>query len=90
MRKRIKRNTAIPVGSSDYHHVRALRESLEAGHDDRKKAISMMAFSEEAVSKEVLPKHRQYYVLCFGKKQYITYEEAMGYVQAKTVPVHWE
>lgn len=91
MRKRTRISTAIPVGSSDYRHLQAKREILRAGHEERVKAISMMAFSEPQEEKPTtLPKHRHYYVMCWGKRQYITYEEAVAYTEAQSVPVYWE
>lgn len=90
MRKRIKRTTATPVGSSDFKHVQALREILRAGHEKRQQEISLMSFEAPKKTKDVLPKYRRYYTMCWETKVYISYDQACEFTKYKSATVFWE
>lgn len=68
MRPRIKRTTSCIIASSDFNHVKAARETLKAGHEERLHAISMMSFSTKVTG---IKKHGRAYVKIWGKKVYI-------------------
>lgn len=91
-RTRIKTTKATPVASSDYKHLLAKREILQAGHERRQEEISLMTFDEPKVSKETngnLPKGRRYYTLCWEHREYISYEMALSFHE-EGIPVYWE
>lgn len=59
---------AILVGSTDFNRIKAHRNSLKAGHEERLKAISMMQFTTKATG---IKRHGRPYVKAWGKKCYI-------------------
>lgn len=91
MRKRVRVTTAMPVGSSDYKRVLANREILKNKHEDRMKAINLIAFSTPVTNKKLTPlEEAQRKYKCgnsastkiFGRTIHIKYYELSHYINA--------
>ena len=85
MRQRIKRAKGAIIASSDFNHVKASREVLSAGHEERMTAINMMTFS----ANPTLVHHGRPYVKVWGKKTYIPTYKADALEQCG-MKVYWE
>lgn len=85
MRQRIKRAKGAIIASSNFNHVKASREVLSAGHEERRTAINMMTFSVESTSVH----HSRPYVKVWGKKMYIPKDKADATEQCG-MKVYWE
>lgn len=85
MRQRIKRAKGAIIASSDFNHVKASREVLSAGHEERMTAINMMTFSAESASVH----HSRPYIKVWGKKMYIPRDKA-DVTEQCGMKVYWE
>ena len=85
MRQRIKRAKGAIIASSDFNRVKASREVLSAGHEERMTAINMMTFSVNPTSVH----HGRPYVKVWGKKMYIPRDKADATEQCG-MKVYWE
>ena len=85
MRLRIKRAKGVIIASSDFNRVKASREILAAGHEERMTAINMMTFSVNPTSVH----HGRPYVKVWGKKMYISRDKAAATEQCG-MKVYWE
>lgn len=85
MRQRIKRAKGAIIASSDFNHVKASREVLAAGHEERMTAINMMTFS----ANPTLVHHGRPYTNIFGHKVYLNASEA-SMANKAGITVHYE
>lgn len=86
MRQRIMRAKGAIIASSDFNHVKASREILAAGHEERMKVISMMTFSANPTSSH---HHGRPYVKVWGKKMYIP-KDRVDATEQCGMKVYWE
>lgn len=85
MRQRIKKAKGTIIASSDFNRVKASREILAAGHEERMTAINMMTFSVNPT----LVHHGRPYVKVWGKKMYIP-RDRVDAIEQCGMKVYWE
>lgn len=85
MRQRIMRAKDAIIASSDFNHVKASREVLAAGHEERMTAINMMTFSVNPT----LVHHGRPYIKVWGKKMYIPRDKA-DVTEQCGMKVYWD